>query len=62
MTGAELLVIPLVGLVIPMLLLLAALIFDALYMAWIAYLWYEPAHATRPSGQAARTNDYHVAS
>jgi len=49
-------------LVIPMLLLLAALIFDALYMAWIAYLWYEPAHTTRPSDQAARTNDYHVAS
>lgn len=44
MTGAELLVIPLVALAIPILLVVAALLFDALYLSWIAYSWYEQGH------------------
>lgn len=47
MTGAELLVIPLVALVIPIVLLLAALVFDAVFVSWIAYQWYERAHPHR---------------
>ena len=47
MTGAELLVIPLVALVIPILLLLAALVFDAVFLSWIGYRWYKGAHPHR---------------
>jgi uncharacterized membrane protein YfcA len=46
MTGAELLVIPLVALLIPIALLLGALVFDALFISWIAYqAWHERVHA-----------------
>ena len=44
MTGAELLVIPLVALLIPILLLLGALVFDAVFISWIAYRAYEQTH------------------
>lgn len=46
--GAGPLVIPLVALVIPILLLLAALVFDALFMAWVAYrAWHDRVRARR---------------
>ena len=46
MTAAELLVIPLVALQIPIILALAALLFDAVAdsVSWIAYRWYDGAH------------------
>ena len=47
MTGAELLVIPLVALLIPIVLVLLALVFDAVYVSLVAYRWYENAHPHR---------------
>ena len=44
--GGAVLVIPLVALVIPIVLLLAALVFDAVFISWIAYrAWYDHGHA-----------------
>ncbi len=44
--GAGPLVIPLVALVIPILLLLAALVFDALFISWVAYgAWHDRVRA-----------------
>ena len=47
MTGLEVIVIPLVALAIPITLLLGALVFDAVYLSWIAYRWYQRAHPHR---------------
>lgn len=42
---AALLVIPLVALVIPILLLLAALVFDVAFLTWIGYgVWHDRVH------------------
>ena len=51
-----LLVIPLVALGIPILLFLAAVVFDAVFVSWLAYRLWRDHHRTRPGQLAHRSS------